>query len=272
LISAKLKAKLGARIAQMTVRVHQLPCLADNYGVLIHDSATGATAAIDAPDAAPILAALETNRWQLSDILLTHHHADHVQGVPGLKSKFPKARIVGPKKEAARIPGLDLQVGEDDAVKVGAIDLAVFDTPGHTAGHIAYFIESDDLVFAGDTLFALGCGRVFEAPMATMYHSLMKLAALPGETQVYCGHEYTLSNARFALTVDPDNNLLAERATEVEEMRKQGRPTLPTTIALEVATNPFLRAEDPGVQKALGMAGADPVAVFTELRERKNKF
>jgi len=256
----------------MTIRIHQLPCLADNYGVLIHDSATGATAAIDAPDAAPILAALDTNGWQLSDILLTHHHADHVQGVPGLKSKFPNARLVGPKKEAARIPGLDLQVAEGNVVKVGAMDLSIFDTPGHTAGHIAYYIESDDLVFAGDTLFALGCGRVFEAPMATMYHSLMKFAALPGETQVYCGHEYTLSNARFALTVDPDNNLLAERATEVEEMRKQGRPTLPTTIALEVATNPFLRAEDPGVQKALGMEGADPVAVFTELRERKNKF
>jgi hydroxyacylglutathione hydrolase len=256
----------------MTIHVHQLPCLADNYAVLVHDSATGATAAIDAPDAAPILAVLDANHWQLSDILLTHHHGDHVQGVAGLKGKFPDARVVGPKKEAARIGGLNVEIAEGDVVKVGEIDLSVFDTPGHTAGHIAYYIESDDLLFAGDTLFALGCGRVFEAPMGTMYHSLMKLAALPGETQVYCGHEYTLSNARFALTVDPDNNLLAERAAEVEEMRKQGKPTLPTTIALETATNPFLRAEDPGVQKAVGMEGADPVAVFTELRERKNKF
>jgi hydroxyacylglutathione hydrolase len=256
----------------MTVHVHQLPCLADNYGVLVHDSATGATAAIDVPDAAPYLAALEANGWRLSDILLTHHHADHVQGVPGLKAKFPDARVVGPKNEAARISGLDVEIAEGDIVKVGSLDLSVFDTPGHTAGHIAYYAASDDLLFAGDTLFALGCGRVFEAPMATMYHSLMKLAALPGETQVYCGHEYTLSNARFALTVDPDNNLLAERAAEVEEMRKQGKPTLPTTIALETATNPFLRAEDPGVQNAVGMAGADPVQVFTELRERKNKF
>jgi hydroxyacylglutathione hydrolase len=256
----------------MTIHVHQLPCLADNYGVLVHDSGTGATAAVDVPDAAPYLAALEANHWKLSDILLTHHHADHVQGVPALKAKFPDARVVGPKKENAPIPGLDLKIAEGDIVKVGGIDLSVFDTPGHTAGHIAYYIESDDLLFAGDTLFALGCGRVFEAPMVVMYHSLMKLAALPGETQVYCGHEYTLSNARFALTVDRDNNLLAERAAEVEEMRKQGKPTVPTTIALETATNPFLRAEDPGVQKAVGMEGADPVAVFTELRERKNKF
>ena len=174
--------------------------------------------------------------------------------------------------EGALIGGLDVEIAEGDLVKVGDIDLSVIDTPGHTAGHIAYYVESDDLLFAGDTLFALGCGRVFETPMATMYHSLMKLAALPGETQVYCGHEYTLSNARFALTVDPDNNLLAERAAEIEEMRKQGKATLPTTIALETATNPFLRAEDPGVQKAVGMPGADPVQVFTELRERKNKF
>lgn len=256
----------------MTIHVHQLPCLADNYGVLIHNSATGATAAIDAPDAAPILAVLEANEWKLTDILLTHHHGDHVQGVPGLKAKFPNARVVGPKKEAAKIGGLDVEVAEGDTVNVGQIDLAVFDTPGHTAGHIVYYIDSDDLLFAGDTLFALGCGRVFETDMATMYHSLMKLAALRGETQVYCGHEYTLSNARFALTVDPENNLLAERATEIEETRKQGRPTLPTTIALETATNPFLRAEDPGVQKALGMANADPVQVFAELRERKNNF
>ncbi|GAC1334438.1 MAG: hydroxyacylglutathione hydrolase [Beijerinckiaceae bacterium] len=256
----------------MSVHIHQFGCLADNYGVLIHDSVTGATAAIDAPEAAPILAALEANHWKLSDILVTHHHADHVQGIPGLKAKFPDARIVGPKQEASRISGIALEVGEGDVVKVGDIDFTIIETPGHTAGHIAYHAESEELLFAGDTLFALGCGRVFETPMATMYHSLMKLAALPGETQVYCGHEYTLSNARFALTVDPDNNLLAERAAEVEEMRKQGRPTVPTTITLETATNPFLRAEDRGVQQALGMAAADPVEVFTELRERKNKF
>jgi hydroxyacylglutathione hydrolase len=256
----------------MTIHVRQLPCLADNYGVLIHDSASGATAAIDVPDAGPYLTTLDANQWKLTDILLTHHHADHIQGVPELKATFPNARVVGPKKETARIPGLDVKIAEGDVVKVGTIELAVFDTPGHTSGHIAYYIASDDLLFAGDTLFALGCGRVFEAPMATMYHSLMKLAQLPQETQVYCGHEYTLSNARFAVTVDPENNLLAERAAEVEEMRKQGRPTLPTTIALETATNPFLRAEDPGVQKAVGMSGADPVAVFAELRERKNRF
>ncbi len=255
----------------MAAHLHQFPCLNDNYGVLIHDPESGRTASIDAPEAGPILAALEQKGWTLSDILLTHHHADHTQGVPGLKARFPEARVVAPRKEASRIGGLDLAVVEDDVVELGELRAKIIETPGHTAGHIVYWFESEDVLFAGDTLFAMGCGRVFETPPETMWHSLMKLTRLPTETTVYCGHEYTLSNARFALTVDPANPVLAERAATVERLRSDNRPTLPTTLEIELATNPFLRADSPGIKAALGMPDADPTNVFTALRERKNK-
>jgi hydroxyacylglutathione hydrolase len=256
----------------MAAQLHQFLCLKDNFGVLIHDPARRATAAIDAPDAAPILAALEAREWQLTDILITHHHFDHVQGIAGLKAAFPRARVIGPAKEARKIGGLDRAVGEGDGVKTGALEARVIEVPGHTSGHVAYWFAAEDILFAGDTLFAMGCGRSFEEPPAVLYHSLMKLAAVPGETQVYCGHEYTLANARFALTVDPANENLKERAAEVARQREAGEFTLPTTIAIELATNPFLRANHPGIQAGLGMAGADPVAVFTKLRELKNRF
>lgn len=255
----------------MTAHVHQFLCLKDNYGVLLHDPATGSTASIDAPEPQPILDALAEKGWSLTDILVTHHHADHVQGIPGLKTRYPGARVVGPAKEAAKIGGLDVEVVETDTVAVGNLRAKVLETPGHTAGHIVYWFEDESLLFAGDTLFALGCGRVFETPMPVMLTSLLKLAHLPIETQVYCGHEYTLSNARFALTVDPENSLLVSRAAEVELLRQDGKPTVPTTIALETATNPFLRSSDPALQRAVGMPGADPTAVFAELRERKNR-
>lgn len=256
----------------MTAHFHQFPCLSDNYGVLVHDSSTGATASIDAPDAKAVLAALDGQGWKLTDILVTHHHADHVQGIAGVKARFPRARIVAPAKEAARIGGVDLGVAEDDTVVVGNLQARVIETPGHTAGHVVYWFEDDAALFAGDTLFALGCGRVLETPMVTMWDSLLKLCQLPGETQVYCGHEYTLANAKFALTVDPANDLLRRRADEVAVMRAEHRATLPTTIAVELATNPFLRAEKPEVQAAIGMPNADPADVFAELRERKNRF
>lgn len=255
----------------MTAEVFQFNCLSDNFGVLVHDPATKATATIDAPEAGPILAALEQRGWTLTDILVTHHHADHTQGIPELKARFPKARIVGAAKDAHRIEGLDVQVEEDDVVTMGSLQAKVIETPGHTSGHIAYWFEEEDLAFVGDTLFAMGCGRVFEGTMTQMWESLVKLADLPGETQVYCGHEYTLSNAKFALTIDPDNAMLQRRVEEVSKLRDAGRATLPTTIAIELATNPFLRAEDPGIQAHLGMAGADPAAVFAEIRERKNR-
>lgn len=256
----------------MTTHVFQFPCLNDNYGALIHDSRTGATAAIDAPDAAAVIAAAQSQGWTLTDLLITHHHADHTQGIPGLKAKYPALRIVGPEKEAAKIGALDVKVVEGDFVKVGGLEAKIIETPGHTAGHIVYLFEEDEIAFCGDTLFSLGCGRVFETSLAVMWSSLVKLAALPGETQIYCGHEYTQSNARFALTIEPDNADLIERAKVVAELRAAGKPTVPTTIALELATNPFIRAEQASVQAALGMAGADPSAVFAEIRSRKDKF
>ncbi len=255
----------------MVAQVHQFMCLSDNYGVLLHDPANRRTASIDAPEAAPILAALESRGWELTDILVTHHHADHTQGIPALKARVPGARIVGPAAEQAKIGVLDQAVAEGDHVHVGALKATVIETPGHTAGHIVYHFEEEELLFAGDTLFALGCGRPFECPPRVLYHSLLKLARLAGSVQVYCGHEYTLSNARFALSVDGDNPLLAERAAEIEKLRANNRFTLPTTIAIERATNPFLRADEPDLKAALGMDGADAVDVFSELRERKNR-
>jgi hydroxyacylglutathione hydrolase len=253
------------------IEIHQFMCLSDNFGVLIHDGRNGATTAIDAPEAAPILAALAEKNWHLTDILITHHHADHVQGIAGLKAQFPQARVIGPAKEAAKIGALDLTVQEGDTVQVGSLVAMVIEVPGHTLGHVAYWFEEEDLLFAGDTLFPMGCGRVFETPPHVLYHSLMKLAALPGETTIYCGHEYTLSNAKFALSVDPTNDILQDRAKEVAELRAAGQFTLPTSMSLELATNPFLRAFEPELQASVGMPGGDPAAVFAALRERKNK-
>jgi hydroxyacylglutathione hydrolase len=256
----------------MTIAVHQFLCLTDNYGVLVHDPATGATATIDAPEPGPILAALAERGWRLTDALITHHHADHIQGVPPLKERFPALRVTGPAKEASRIPFLDIEVREGDVARVGAVTAKVIETPGHTLGHIAYNFDEDRIVFCGDTLFSLGCGRCFEAPYAVMWSSLLKLAALPGETRVYCGHEYTQANARFALTIEPENPVLKARAEEVKRLRAEKRPTVPTLIGAELAANPFLRAEESSVKAAVGMPDADPAQVFGEIRSRKDRF
>ncbi len=255
----------------MSLEIHQFLCLGDNLGVLLHDTATGATAAVDAPDAAPILAALEARGWALSDILLTHHHADHIQGVPALRAAFPDVRVSGPALEAGKIGRLDRELNDGDSVMIGTHEAKVLAVPGHTLGHIAYWFAQDRVLFAGDTLFAMGCGRAFEAPPAQLYQSLMKLAALPGETQVYCGHEYTLANARFALSVDPENEDLRRRAEEVAALRAEGRLTLPTRIDIERATNPFLRASEASIQRHLGLTNATPAEVFAVLREAKNR-
>ncbi len=255
----------------MPAQVHQFLCLSDNYGVLLHDPETRATATIDVPEAAPVLEALADKGWDLTDILVTHHHADHTQGIAEVKKRFPHARIVGPAKEQAKIGKLDLALGEGDYVSVGALKAKVLETPGHTSGHIVYWFEAEDLLFAGDTLFALGCGRPFEEPPRVLYHSLMKLARLPGSVEVYCGHEYTQSNARFAVGIDNGNELLVERAEAIDALRAKGEATLPTTISIERATNPFLRADDPELKAAMGMANADGEDVFAALRERKNR-
>ena len=256
----------------MATSVHQFPCLTDNYGVLVHNSATGATASIDAPEAGPVLAALNEKGWTLTHLLITHHHADHTQGAAELKARFPALKMIGPAKEAAQIGFLDTLVAEGDAVRVGSLEARVIETPGHTRGQVNYHFAGEAVAFTGDTLFSLGCGRAFEAPYAVLWSSLVKLAALPGETKVYCGHEYTEANARFALTIEPDNPALQSRAGEVRRLRAENRPTLPTTIGAELAANPFLRADKPSVQAAVGMAGADPADVFAEIRARKDRF
>ena len=252
------------------LEIHQFPCLKDNYGYLIHDRSSGQTAAVDTPDAAQILSEAEKRGWRITHILNTHHHFDHAGGNLAIKEKTG-CTIIGPRAEAAKIPGLDVAVGEGDRVEIGASSAYVFDVPGHTAGHIAYWFENDKVAFVGDTLFALGCGRLFEGTAAQMWSSLSKLAGLPGETKVYCAHEYTQSNARFALTVEPHNAALIQRAKRIDEVRAKGEWTVPSTIALELETNPFLRAASTDLQATIGVSG-DPVKVFARARQMKDEF
>ena len=246
-------------------------CLKDNYGVLLHDPDSGATAAIDAPEAAPIEAALKETGWTLTDILVTHHHADHTDGIRALKDKY-KCRIVAPAAEAGKIPAVDETVRQGDKVTVGKLSANVIETPGHTAGHITYWFHADKLVFAGDTLFSIGCGRVIEGTPEMMWASLLKLRDLPDDTKVYCGHEYTAANIKFAQTIEPSNKALAARAAEAARQIAARKPTIPTTIGAEKKENPFLRADIPEVAAGIGMAGQPAAQVFAEIRARKNKF
>ncbi len=255
----------------MPAQLHLFACLQDNYGVLVHDPSTGATASIDAPEAGPVEAALQATGWRLTDILVTHHHADHTGGIMALKERH-KCRVTGPRGEAAKIPGIDLSVGENDMVQVGTLAARVIETPGHTLGQINYFFPGDNLLFAGDTLFSIGCGRVIEGTPQQMWQSLDKLRSLPGETRIYCGHEYTAANIKFAKTIEPNNAALAARTAEVENLRAQGKPTIPSTMAEELKANVFLRADVPEVAAAVGLAGKSAADVFTEIRARKNKF
>lgn len=253
-----------------TLQIHQFPCLSDNFGVLIHDAEAGLTASIDAPDAKAVAAALKEKGWKLTHILTTHHHGDHTAGNAALKAET-SCTIIGPRAEAAKVPDIDRQVGEGDTFAFGSHEVQVLDTPGHTAGHITYVIPSAKVAFAGDTLFAIGCGRVIEGNAQMMWQSLKKLMALPKDTVVYCGHEYTQANARFALTIEPDNAALVKRAKEVDGLRAAGKATLPTSIGLELETNPFLRPHVQAVQKRLGMEGRPDWEIFGEIRERKNR-
>jgi hydroxyacylglutathione hydrolase len=253
------------------LQYRQFPCLSDNFGVLVHDPETGATASIDAPEAGPILEALADTGWTLSHILVTHHHGDHTDGIKALR-EHADCQVIGPAGEADKIDGLDVTVAHDDRFSFGSVEVRVIETPGHTLGEISYWIPEAQVAFTGDTLFALGCGRVFEGTPNMMWSSLERLRQLPGETVIYCGHEYSQANARFAVTVDPDNMALRERAKEIENLRAQNLPTLPTRMDIELATNPFLRPDDPAVQAAVGLAGADTATVFTEIRTRKDNF
>jgi hydroxyacylglutathione hydrolase len=255
----------------MALEIEQFMCRSDNFGILARNPGTGEAFLVDAPEEAPILAAIERTGWRPSTLLVTHHHGDHVEANLALKQRFGLT-IVGPEAEKAKIPGIDRTVRGGDTITVAGLEVEVIDTPGHTLGHVSYHLPSERVVFAADTLFALGCGRLLEGTPAQMVASLRKLAALPPDTKVYCGHEYTQANARFAATVDPDNAGLKARAKEIDALRAEGRPTLPTTIGRELETNPFLRWDDPAIRKTLGMEGADDVAVFAEIRKRKDNF
>jgi hydroxyacylglutathione hydrolase len=252
------------------LEIEQIPCLSDNYAVLIHDAETGLTAAIDAPDAEAILKRLEAKGWRLTHLLNTHHHGDHTGGNLRLK-EATGCEIIGPAVEAERIPGIDREVAEGDAIKFGASEIRVIETPGHTAGHVTYWIPDAHVAFVGDTLFAMGAGRVFEGNAEMMWNSLKKIMELPQETEIYFGHEYTAANSRFALAIDPGNAALKVRAAEVEALRAEGKATLPTRLDRELATNPFLRADAPEIREKLGMPFAPAWKVFAEIRERKNK-
>lgn len=255
----------------MALVFDQFICRSDNFGVLVHDRGTGVTASIDAPDAAAIEARLQALGWTLDLILVTHHHSDHTAGIRALKATHG-CTVVAPAAEAASIPAIDRIVVGGETVAVGDASFMVIETPGHTAGHVAYWSESEAVVFAGDTLFSLGCGRVMEAPYETMWESLVKLKDLPRETVVYCGHEYTEANGRFAMTIEPNNLDLQARVEEVGRLVAAGEATLPTTIGAERSTNPFLRADKPRLRRALGMEDATAAEVFTELRKRKDAF
>jgi hydroxyacylglutathione hydrolase len=254
----------------MAAEIRAFTCLSDNFGYLIHDPATKATASIDAPEAAPIIGALQQEGWTLTDILVTHHHHDHVGGIAELKQKYG-CRVVAPHDKTAKIADVDLRVGNGDVVKIGDLLARVLETPGHTLDHISYVFDADKALFAADTLFSIGCGRVFEGTYPIMWESLLKLRALPDDFRLYCGHEYTASNVKFALNVDADNAALQARAEEVTRLRAAGKPTIPSLLAEEKKANVFLRADDPAVAIKLRMKGASAAEVFGELRERKNK-
>lgn len=250
--------------------VHVFPCLKDNYGLLLHDPESGETATIDTPEAARILAEAEAKGWRITQVWNTHWHPDHAGGNAEIVAATG-ARVIGPKEVERAAPLPDRVLIDGDVVKLGSITARIIETPGHTLGHIVYHIADHRLVFVGDTLFALGCGRLFEGTAAQMWASLGKLRDLPDETVVYCAHEYTASNAAFALSVDAENADLIAYADEVTAKRARGIPTVPTTIGKEKRANPFLRADDPKLQAFVGHSG-DTVATFAEVRERKNRF
>ncbi len=255
----------------MTLELITIPCLADNYAYLLHDQATDETTLIDAPDAAPILAELKRRGWDLDQILLSHHHWDHIDGVTAIV-EATSATVIGAAADAHRLPPLTRALVEGDTLHVGGYAGVVLDVPGHTLGHIAVYFAEVGMAFTADSLMAGGCGRLFEGTPAQMFQSLQKLAALPPETMICSGHEYTAANLRFALTVEPDNADLLARIDAVAVARAQGRATVPSRLRDELATNPFLRAHLPHIKQMLGMKTATAAEVFAEIRARKDAF
>lgn len=253
------------------MQIECFPCRQDNIGVLLHDPQTQLTASIDAPEESAVVAAAERRGWTISHIFVTHHHADHVEANLALKERYGLV-IIGPTTEALKIPGIDRMASGGSSFRFGSNTVEVVETPGHTTGHVCYHIPHSQLLLTGDTLFALGCGRLIENSAADMWASLQKLTALPDETIVYFGHEYTLNNARFALTIDPENKRLRARYEQICEIQAIGGLTAPTTLGLEKETNPFLRVDDPAIKALLGMQEASSAEVFAEIRKRRNNF
>lgn len=253
------------------LEISMFPCLSDNYGFLLHDMETDLTAAVDTPDATAILRALAEKNWKLTHILNTHHHWDHAGGNLELKQETACV-IVGPRAEAAKIPGIDILVGDGDTFTFGSFTARIYDTSGHTSGHIVYHFESECVAFVGDTLFALGCGRLFEGSPEQMWDSLQIIMRWPDATRIYCAHEYTQNNARFALTIEPQNQDLINRIAEINKLRADDLPTIPTTLALEKKTNPFLRPASTAIRDTLNMQQASDVEVFAKIRRLKDKF
>lgn len=253
------------------LEIRGLPCLADNYAWLLRDPATGTTAVVDAPDPGPILAALEAAGWPLHEILNTHHHHDHAGGNTALRARTG-CRVRAAAADHGRIAPIDLPVQPGDGFHFGAHTVRVIGTPGHTRAHLCWWFVDDGAVFTGDTLFSLGCGRLFEGTPAQMWASLQQLMTLPDETRIYCAHEYTLANGRFALTLEPGNTDLITRMEDVMRLRAAGQGTLPTTLGAEKRCNPFLRPHSPALRRTLDMADASDVEVWTEIRRRKDTF
>jgi hydroxyacylglutathione hydrolase len=255
----------------MPVEIVTVPCRTDNYAYLVRDGATGQIALVDAPEVGPITAALDGRGWGLDQIWITHHHGDHTEGVDALRARYG-AEVVGHVKDRARLPDMDREVSEGDRVYLGETVARVIDVSGHTIGHIAFVLDDEGAAFTADSLMALGCGRVFEGTHAMMWGSLSKFLAMPDDMRIYSGHNYGQANGRFALSVEPGNQALKDRIARIEAADEKDEPIVPSTIGEEKATNPFLRAVEPSVKRAVGLDGADDASTFAEVRRRKDAF
>ncbi len=255
----------------MSIEIVQIPCLEDNYGYLLHDHDTGLTATVDTPEVDAIMTVLNENHWKLTHVFNTHHHFDHVGGNLQLK-EMTGCTIVGAEIDKDRIPGIDICVRDEEIFSFGQHEIMIAETPGHTSGHIAYYLADQNMAFVGDTLFSMGCGRLFEGSAKQMWESLQKLLQWPDQTMIYCAHEYTENNGNFALSIDPENEQLLHRMTEVRVLRKAAKPTIPTTLVIEKQTNPFLRPDNLEIRDYLGMFSEPDELVFARIRKLKDKF